>query len=372
MTEVEENYEKIRKFFSSGSGTPLPKHEQTDKLLHNMYHEEEAELIAKTFDDINEFLTLDQISEKSGIQDKNKLKQMLDHMVYKGNLMRRKNTYYMFSYLPGIFEAYFTALRDDPERLKEAGKAHRALRKISFGTDGRWPVPVPTKFNQESAWRFVPAMDPISRSVEVNETLDVKNEILPYEVLEKYLSVYDVFSETPCSCRATAKLADEPCERTSEYFCIQAGDFAEGAIRNGTGRQLTYDEAMKRLKEAEKAGLVHSTTNKLDPSMFVCNCCPCCCMALAPVVKGFRLGVAKSNFDPVVDRELCILCDTCVDICPMGIIEHTDDSDGEKISIDLDSCLGCGLCASNCTEEAISLEKTRNHVPRQSMGNLFG
>ena len=44
----------------------------------------------------------------------------------------------------------------------------------------------------------------------------------------------------------------------------------------------------------------------------------------------------------------------------------------EKISIDLDGCLGCGLCASNCPEEAISLEKVRNHIPRQSMGNIFG
>jgi Pyruvate/2-oxoacid:ferredoxin oxidoreductase delta subunit len=371
MTEVEENYEKIRKLLSAERGTRLPKHELTDKLLHNLYHEEEASLIASSFDEIREYHTVGQISEKSGIKDIKKLKEMLVHMVYKGTLMRRKDTYYMFTYLPGIFEAYFTALRDTPERLKEAGKAHRELRKISFGADGKWPVPVPTKFNQDSAWRFVPAMEPISRSIEINESLDVKNEILPYEVLEKYLSVYDVFTETPCSCRATAKLADEPCERTSEYFCIQAGDYAEGAIRDGTGRKLSFEEAMKRLKEAEKAGLVHSTTNKLDPSMFVCNCCPCCCMALAPVVKGFRLGVAKSNFDPVIDHELCVLCDTCIDICPMGIIEHTDDSDGERITFNLDGCLGCGLCASNCPEEAITLEKTRNHTPRQSMGNLF-
>jgi Pyruvate/2-oxoacid:ferredoxin oxidoreductase delta subunit len=369
MTEVEENYEKIRKFFSSGRATPLPKHELTDKLLHNMYHEEEASLIASSFDEIQEFLTVDQIGEKSGIKDTEKLKEMLDHMVYKGTLMRRKDTYYMFSYLPGIFEAYFTALRDDPERLKEAGKAHRALRKISFGAEGK--LPTSTKFNQDSPWRFVPAMEAVSKSIEINESLDVKNEILPYEVLEKYLSVYEVFSETPCSCRATAQLADEPCERTSEYFCIQAGDFAEGTIRNGTGKKLSYDEAMKRLKEAEKAGLVHSTTNKLDPSMFVCNCCPCCCMALAPVVKGFRLGVAQSNFEPVIDHDLCILCETCVNICPVDIIELVDDSDGEKITFDLEGCLGCGLCASNCPEEAISLEKVRNHIPRQSMGNLF-
>lgn len=373
MTEVEESYEHIRKLFSAGFSTPLPKHELTYKLIRNMYHDEEALMIFSSFKEIREYLTVDQISERSGIKDKEKLKEMLDHMVYKGSLMKRRDsTYYMFSYLPGIFEAYFTAVRDTPERLKEAGKAHRELRKINFNPSGKWPVPLPTKFNKESGWRYVPAMEPISRSIEINEELEAKNEILPYEILEKYLSVYEVFSETPCSCRETAKLADEPCERTSENFCIQAGDFAEGAIRNGTGKELSYDEAMTRLKEAEKNGLVHSTMNKLDPSMFVCNCCPCCCMALAPVIKGFKLGVARSNFEPVVDHDLCILCDTCVEVCPVGVIEHEDDSDGEKITFHLEECLGCGLCASNCPEGAISLEKVRNHIPPQSMGNIFG
>jgi len=372
MTQVEESYEHIRKLLSAGFSTPLPKHELTDKLMRNLYYEEEASVIASSFKDIREYLNVDQISENSGVKDKEKLKKMLDRMLYKGTLLRgRESTYYMMSYLPGIFEAYFTALRDSPERLKEAGKAHRGLRKINFNPKGKWPVPVPTDFNKESGWRFVPAMEPVLRSIEINETLDVKNEILPYEVLEKYLSVYEVFSETPCSCRESAKLAGEPCERTNENFCIQAGDYAEGVIRNGTGKKLSYDEAMKRLKEAEKNGLVHSTANKLDPSMFVCNCCPCCCMALAPVLKGFNLGVAQSNFEPKIDHDLCILCDTCVDICPVGIIEHIEDSDGEKIIFDLDGCLGCGLCASNCPEEAISLEKVRNDIPRQSMGNIF-
>ncbi|HEA70567.1 hypothetical protein LCGC14_0515370 [marine sediment metagenome] len=367
--ELEESHERIRQLFSAGRSTPLPKHELTEKLINSMYNEEEASVVSSSFKEIKEYLNVDQISERSGVEDKEKLKKILDHMVFKGTLMRgRDSTYYMFSYLPGIFEAYFTAVRDTPERLKEAGKAHRGLRKINFNLP---VVTKPTEFNQKSAWRFMPAMEPVIRSIEVNEDVYVKNEILPYEVLEKYMSVYDVFSETPCSCRETAKLAGEHCERTHENFCIQAGDYAEGAIRNGTGKRLSYDEAMKRFKEAEKHGLVHSTTNKLDPSMFICNCCPCCCMALAPVIKGYKLGVAKSNFDPIVDHDLCTLCDTCVDICPMEIIEHVDDDDSEKISIGLKGCLGCGLCASNCPEEAISLEKVRADIPRQSMGGMF-
>ncbi|MFX1281980.1 MAG: hypothetical protein ACFFA3_21705 [Promethearchaeota archaeon] len=52
-------------------------------------------------------------------------------------------------YLLGVFEAYFMALRDIHERLKEAGKAYRALHKINFGEDN-WANSIPTDFNKGS------------------------------------------------------------------------------------------------------------------------------------------------------------------------------------------------------------------------------
>ena len=76
MTQVEESYEHIRKLFSSGFATRLPKHELTYNLIKNMYHDEEALMIFSSFKEINEFLTVDQINEKSGIKDKKKLKEM--------------------------------------------------------------------------------------------------------------------------------------------------------------------------------------------------------------------------------------------------------------------------------------------------------
>ena len=70
MAEVEESYEHIRKLFSAGFSTPLPKHELTYKLIRNMYHDEEALMIFSSFKEIREYLTVDQISERSGIKDK--------------------------------------------------------------------------------------------------------------------------------------------------------------------------------------------------------------------------------------------------------------------------------------------------------------
>ncbi len=45
----------------------------------------------------------------------------------------------------------------------------------------------------------------------------------------------------------------------------------------------------------------------------------------------------------------CTWCGTCLEVCPAGAV--TLGQQGAKIQLDL--CLGCGLCASNCASEAI-------------------
>ena len=49
VTEVEDVYDKIRVMLSSRLFTPLPKNELTEKLLKNIYPEEEAFIVANGF-----------------------------------------------------------------------------------------------------------------------------------------------------------------------------------------------------------------------------------------------------------------------------------------------------------------------------------
>jgi len=170
-----------------------------------------------------------------------------------------------------------------------------------------------------------------------------------------------------------AELAGEPCKRTDEDFCFQAGQSAEGAIKSGIGKKLNYEEAMALLKKAAQAGLVHSTMNMQDTPAFICNCCSCCCGSLRNIKDlRFRGGASKTNFVPEINHDECTLCETCIDMCPIEVISIEGEGADEKVTIDRDFCIGCGVCAANCPVEAISIRKATNNIPVESRPGLFG
>ena len=124
--------------------------------------------------------------------------------------------------------------------------------------------------------------------------------------------------------------------------------------RSEVNRALTKDEALKILRQAEDAGLVHSTGNFQERHSYICNCCTCCCGILRGVAEfSIPTAVARADFYSVVDIEICSGCGDCLARCqfealsvPEGICE-----------VDISRCVGCGLCASACTEEALHLQR---------------
>lgn len=62
---------------------------------------------------------------------------------------------------------------------------------------------------------------------------------------------------------------------------------------------------------------------------------------------------------PVVDKEKCSGCGTCVSYCPDAAIELKKYKDGQrdKADIDYDFCKGCGVCAQVCPMKAIMMQK---------------
>ena len=52
----------------------------------------------------------------------------------------------------------------------------------------------------------------------------------------------------------------------------------------------------------------------------------------------------------VVNKDVCVGCGTCVDICPVGAISMVDG----KAQIDKNVCISCGACMGACPVNAIT------------------
>jgi ferredoxin len=117
------------------------------------------------------------------------------------------------------------------------------------------------------------------------------------------------------------------------------------------GKLITKEEAYEVLRKSEEAGLVHMTSNFEKGHFFICNCCSCCCGVLQAVNMGFP-QIVNSHYYAEIDADKCSACGTCADErCQANAIKI----DGDSYSVVKQKCIGCGLCATTCPEEAIRL-----------------
>ena len=82
-------------------------------------------------------------------------------------------------------------------------------------------------------YRVIPAIEPTEKLIAINENLALEHQIMPFEVLRKYLSDVNPkkYAVVPCSCRTAAKLGGKPCNQTDENYCIATGFLAPRVIR---------------------------------------------------------------------------------------------------------------------------------------------
>ncbi|MFO8018071.1 MAG: 4Fe-4S binding protein [Promethearchaeia archaeon] len=362
--QSEKNYEKMRELLSSKISAPLPENKTSKKLITNLFPDEEGFLIANGIRHSFFPTSLLGIRMRTGFS-RRKIKNMIEDMAEKGKILKFGPFVILPGYLPGLFEVYFTSSRDDPEHMKKAAEAHYKLLSSGFHAEHMANFPI---------YRVLPAAKPVEKQIEVNQSLEVKQDIFPHEIVKEYFKAFDVFGVQPCSCRTAAKLAGNPCQRTDENYCISAGALAKNLIKKGVARKVSYEELMEVLKRAEREGLIHGTSNMKKSSMFVCNCCPCCCGVFKQVKKyrdelnheEFQKLLPERSFEPEIDKK-CEKCELCADKCPMEVISYLEQED--RMHIELEYCIGCGVCAANCPNDAITLKKVKNvEYPKGLLG----
>ena len=144
------------------------------------------------------------------------------------------------------------------------------------------------------------------------------------EPLSHWLEKYDgQFSVGYCSCRNARRLYGEGSGEIQDDCCIGVGDFATYLIETGKGRPITKEEALEILQRSEDNGYVHQVTNidGSDKIFGICNCDVGVCFALRTSQYFNTPNLSASAYRAHVDKENCVACGKCVEVCPAGAVK---------------------------------------------------
>lgn len=315
------------------------------KILQKIFTPEDAEMTLK-LKHIPE--TAETVAERLG-KPVEEMRTILDNMAKKGQIacfkMFGEQVYMVVPFVVGIYE--FQVYRLDKELVELFEEYTPTLFKTLGG--------------------HAPAM---ARTVPVNEQVEGRSQVQPYENVRKLIEEAKSFNVMECICRQEKAIDGHPCTHPLET-CLQFSN-EEGAYDYFSlgGRTITKDEALKVLENAEDEGLVHNLFYNVKEGHFaVCNCCSCCCGVLR-AVKEFNApyAMAKSNFVAQIDQDTCSECGVCTEErCPMDAILEEDGA----YRVLPDVCIGCGVCAVTCPTESITLVDRPESERDQPLENMI-
>jgi len=278
---------------------------------------------------------LETIAERTG-RDKDILQEMLTSMSRRGEILGLDlggtKLYRMVPWILGVYE--YQLPRMDRELAELCEQYHNYFAPQFFGMKPHYMQVIP-----------------------VEEEISPEQEALTYlqasEIIEKGKS----FAVAECVCKKEKALLGKGCDKPREV-CLGIAPL-EGIMEQFPhwGTPISKQRAHELLKEAEDAGLVHLTLNSQQEHFFICNCCGCCCGVLRSINELGIFDSVNTWYYAQIDPELCIMCGVCKDErCQVFAIEQGEES----YLVDLQRCIGCGLCVSTCPSGAISLVKKQD------------
>ena len=157
--------------------------------------------------------------------------------------------------------------------------------------------------------------------IPVEKAIEATGQAVSLEKLSYWLNKYDKYCLDVCSCRRQQRIRGEGDGNVEEYYCIAVGDMAEYLVQSKKdARYATYEEVMEVLEISEKKGYVHQITN-LDGEgkiVGICNCNNATCNALRTSQLFNTPNMSASAYRAHVEKEKCVACGKCVEVCPVG------------------------------------------------------
>jgi NAD-dependent dihydropyrimidine dehydrogenase PreA subunit/DNA-binding Lrp family transcriptional regulator len=363
---LDEKYKQIAMIINTAGGTPFPVGNTLIKILKNFIDEDEISFIMAFKREKSQ--AMEQLKKSSKLSEEEILKKV-EILAKKGIIFNQPNRQGIMVYrlLPlvnvGTFEYTFMNKLEINERNKEIADLFTQLFSevrtfvqnnydtIMSSLQKRPPVDrtVPSRINKATGKDI---------EITINEELEVpKQQIIPSQRIEEIIEKFDEIAVAHCFCRHHRDLEGKPCQQTDiRENCFTFGKSARHIINQGFGRSISKEEALKIMKEAEEAGLVHKAYHPnfdiTKEETSICNCCKCCCgnslqNSIGPMINA-------TNYLSKVNQDLCIGCGTCVEKCINDAIYLNENKKAERIEA---QCIGCGICAHFCPENAIYLEE---------------
>jgi electron transport complex protein RnfB len=208
------------------------------------------------------------------------------------------------------------------------------------------------------------------RVIPVHKSLETRTQVAAYEDAIQILEKADPIVISDCSCRKSARLIGNACEKPIEV-CFMLGSMGQYYLDHDMGRKIDIKEAGEILTMAHDAGLITQPATSQNPSG-MCNCCGDCCGPLTSL-KGHPkpAELVFSNHYAKVDEALCTGCETCLERCQMDAIFMEE----VHAVVNRDRCIGCGLCITTCPTEAILLmrkdEQAYQVPPKSSLEQMM-
>ena len=160
--------------------------------------------------------------------------------------------------------------------------------------------------------------------IPVEKAINAENKSVDLEHISYWLKKYEGhISAGICSCRASRAVLGDGCTDDVDDWCIQLGDMADYTVETGRAHYITKERALEILELAEKNGYVHQITNiDGETKIFdICNCNVKICNALRTSMLFNTPNLSRSAYTAKVEREKCVACGKCVEVCPAGAVK---------------------------------------------------
>lgn len=261
-------------------------------------------------------LTMEQISTKCKMDletTSTLVWELVDVGVSTVNLKDGVDKFWYETWVPGIFELVVNH-KGNVKKYPQIAKA--------FDDYGKLKNPL--------AAGNIPVGKGLMRVIPIQSAIDGNSRTASSEEVDRYVEHARLLSVSDCSCRTSREENGEGCGHLKEEMCVQLDDAAEYYIRTGRGREVTKDEAREIFRKAERDGLMHQIPNTEGEghTHAICNCCGCSCYALRAASMYKNPDMVRSNYVSVVNKDNCVGCGECVDVCPVNAIKL-----GQKVCV---------------------------------------